>query len=151
LDALSTPFDTAALRGTDDRHSGLTFHHLGVACRDLDDEERVFAALGYRREGDEFHDPVQGVVGRFLVGGGPRLELLRNDADPGVLSPWLKKGVRFYHVAYEADDLNLRAASLAKSGAKEVVAPVPAVAFGGRRICFYMLPNMTLVELIAAG
>jgi hypothetical protein len=32
-----------------------------------------------------------------------------------------------------------------------VVAPVPAVAFGGRLIAFVMMPNMLLVELIAAA
>ncbi len=128
---------------------GLTFHHVGVACRNFELETRHFAALGYRVEGPDFHDPIQGIHGRFLVGGGPRLELLRNDAEPGVLSPWLQKGIRFYHLAYEADDLARRRASLEELRAKEMVKPVPAVAFGGRLICFYMLPNLTLVELIS--
>lgn len=82
----------------------LRFHHVGVACRDFDSEERHFAALGYVREGADFHDPIQGIFGRFLIGGGPRLELLKNDREPGVLSGWLRKGVRFYHLAYETDD-----------------------------------------------
>jgi|SRR5271165_3439144 len=125
-----------------------TFHHLGVACRELDGEERAFASLGYRREAADFYDPIQGVHGRFLIGGGPRLELLRNHTEPGVLSAWLRKGVRFYHVAYEVDDIERHAAMLAAAGAKQVVAPVPAVAFGGRLISFQMLPNVTLLELI---
>lgn len=128
--------------------AGLTFHHVGVACRDLDAEERVFAAIGYRRERPDFFDPIQGVHGRFIVGGGPRLELLRNDSDPGVLTPWLKKGVRFYHLAYEIDDLGRGANDLMALGAKALMKPVPAVAFDGRPICFYMLPNLSLVELI---
>lgn len=129
--------------------SGLAFHHIGVACRNFDSEEQKFAMLGYRREGPDFHDPQQGIHGRFLVGAGPRLELLRNDAEPGVLSPWLAKGIRFYHLAYEATDLDVEKMRLEAVGAKCVVEPVPAVAFGGRNICFLMLPNMTLVELIA--
>lgn len=127
---------------------GLAFHHVGVACRDLDAEERVFVALGYARERPDFYDPIQGVHGRFIVGGGPRLELLRNDAEPGVLSSWLKKGVRFYHLAYEIDDLERGATALLATGAKALMRPVPAVAFDGRLICFYMLPNLSLVELI---
>lgn len=127
----------------------VTFHHIGVACRDLDREERTFAALGYKRECVEFFDPIQGVHGRFLIGGGPRLELLRNHSEPGIISPWLAKGVRFYHVAYEADDVEREASSLVAAGAKQVVAPVPAVAFGGRTISFYMLANLTLLELIS--
>lgn len=131
-----------------DLNLGLEFHHIGVACRDLDAEERAFALLGYRRERPDFFDPIQGVHGRFIVGGGPRLELLRNDTEPGVLTPWIKKGVRFYHLAYEIDDLELGAAALVETGAKALMKPVPAVAFDGRPICFYMLPNLSLVELI---
>ncbi len=126
----------------------LRFHHLGVACRDLDAEEAGFAMLGYVREGPEFADPTQGICGRFLIGPGPRLELLRNLGEPGVLSDWIRKGVRFYHLAYETDALEDSAAALVAAGAKQVAAAVPAVAFAGRRIAFYMLRNLTLVELI---
>ncbi len=125
-----------------------SFHHVGVACRDLDLEEARFALLGYRREGPDFEDSIQGVRGRFLVGGGPRMELLVSTGPGGVLAPWLKTGQKMYHLAYEVADIGLAGAALAKSGAKTVVAPVPAVAFGGCRISFLMLPNMLLVELI---
>jgi methylmalonyl-CoA/ethylmalonyl-CoA epimerase len=128
---------------------GASFHHIGVACYDLDREEAAFAAFGYCREAADFFDPIQAIHGRFLVGGGPRLELLKNHADRGPLTPWLKKGVRFYHVAYETDNLAGAAATLARAGAKQVVAPVPAVAFDGRFISFHMLPNLSLVELIS--
>jgi methylmalonyl-CoA/ethylmalonyl-CoA epimerase len=126
----------------------LAFHHIGVACRDLDAEEVAFSILGYVREGSEFYDAIQGVHGRFLTGGGPRLEILRNHEEPGVLSNWLKKGIRFYHLAYETDRFDECSAAFAADGAKCVVAPVPAVAFGGRTISFYLMRNLTLVELI---
>jgi methylmalonyl-CoA/ethylmalonyl-CoA epimerase len=128
---------------------GSSFHHIGVACYDLDREESAFSALGYSRETADFFDPIQGIDGRFLIGGGPRLELLKNHADRGPLTPWLKKGVRFYHVAYETDSLADAAATLARAGAKQVVAPVRAVAFDGRLISFHMLSNLSLVELIS--
>lgn len=96
-------------------------------------------------------DPIQGVRGRFLVGGGPRMELLVSDGPGGVLAPWLKTGQKMYHLAYEVADLGSACAALAKAGAKTVVHPVPAIAFGGRKISFLMLPNMLLVELIEAG
>jgi len=51
----------------------LLFHHLGVACRNLDVEEAVWVPLGYTREGDDFEDPRQQIRGRFLTGPGPRL------------------------------------------------------------------------------
>jgi methylmalonyl-CoA/ethylmalonyl-CoA epimerase len=126
----------------------LAFHHLGVACTDLDREARAYALLGYRPEGPDFEDAVQGVRGRFLVGGGPRLELLVSLPGRAVLDPWLTGGSRIYHQAFTTTDLAASHADLRRAGARTVVAPVPATAFGGRRICFVMLRTMALVELV---
>lgn len=126
----------------------ISFHHIGVACRDLDSEARRFASLGYTAEFPDFTDPVQGVTGRFLIGGGPRMELLKSLPGRGILTPWLKTGVKLYHMAYESSDLTAAIDHYRKEGAKLVVPPVPAIAFSGRLIAFLMLPNMLLVELI---
>ena len=129
----------------------LLFHHIGVACRDLDSETRRLSALGYVVEGPDFSDPTQGVSGRFLVAGGPRLELLVPLGQKGTLTPWLKSGVKLYHLAYETSDIEAAVAHLRGQGAKVVVPPVSAIAFGGRPIAFLMLPNMLLVEIIASA
>lgn len=126
----------------------LEFHHVGVACESLDAETRRFAELGYRIEGRDFSDPLQGVVGRFLIGGGPRLELLHSTLTKGVLDPWLRSNVKFYHLAYETAAFAEELGRLRAGGAKAVVNAVPAVAFNGRNIAFLLLPNMALVELI---
>jgi methylmalonyl-CoA/ethylmalonyl-CoA epimerase len=127
-----------------------TFHHIGVAVSDLRREAERYAALGYELEGLEFEDPIQGVRGCFLVGGGPRLELLVELPGRDVLSPWKRRGIRLYHLAYETDDLDATLAAQFARRAKPVLAPVPAVAFDGRRIAFVMLPNLQLVEFIEA-
>jgi methylmalonyl-CoA/ethylmalonyl-CoA epimerase len=128
----------------------LSFHHVGVACRDLQSEMQRLAPLGYRQEGALFVDETQSVEGAFLVGGGPRLEILRPLTADGVLTPWLKNGTKLYHLAYAVGpEMQREMFALHGQGAKQVVAPVPAVAFGGAEICFLMMPNMLLVELIA--
>ncbi|WP_116449862.1 VOC family protein [Blastococcus litoris] len=126
----------------------LDFHHFGVACRDLDRESQAYALLGYHVEGDDFEDGVQGVRGRFLVGGGPRMELLVPLSGRDVLEPWLAGGSRIYHQAFMTSDLDAALRALSGAGGRTVVAPVPAAAFQGRRICFVMLRTMSLVELI---
>jgi methylmalonyl-CoA/ethylmalonyl-CoA epimerase len=126
----------------------LTFHHFGIACRDLDREERSYALLGYVAEGEDFEDPAQGVRGRFLVDGGPRLELLVPLPGRDVLDPWLTAGSRIYHQAFSTADLDASHRALCRAGGRTVVAPVPAAAFQGRRICFVMLRTMALVELV---
>lgn len=127
---------------------GLCFHHVGVACADLDRESRVLADLGYRPESEDVVDPIQGVRLRFLSGGGPRLELIVPEGAGGVLTPWLSQGTKLYHLGYEADDLDAALTDLRAARGKAMVQPVPAVAFDGRRIAFVMLPNMLLIELI---
>ena len=53
-----------------------------------------YVELGYKPEGNRFSDARQGVAGLFLVGGGPRLELLEPLDDSDTLLPWLKSGTR---------------------------------------------------------
>lgn len=127
---------------------GLVFHHVGVACKDLDREQAAYELLGYAPEGEDFVDPVQGVRGRFLVGGGPRVELLVDLPGSTTLVPWLRGPARTYQQAYESATFDASVAALTAAGARVVSPPVPAVAFGGRRICFVMLRTMTLVEVI---
>lgn len=126
------------------------FHHFGIACKDLDREQAQYELLGYEPEGADFSDAVQGIRGRFLVGGGPRLELLVALPGSTVLDPWLQAGHRIYQQAFEVDDLAEAIEFLEGKGARTVVEPVPAVAFEGRQIAFLMQRNMAMIELIEA-
>jgi methylmalonyl-CoA/ethylmalonyl-CoA epimerase len=126
----------------------LRFHHIGIACRDLDLEAAALSALGYHAESDDFTDPRQGIRGRIVVGPGPRLELLTQLEGSRVLEPWLAKGVKAYHQGYEVSELDAEIERLKSAGAIVVSPPQPAVAFGGRRITFLMLKTLFLVELI---
>ena len=136
------------IRGGD----GFTFHHVGVACADIAAEARHYEALGYIAEGVAFEDPRQGVRGIFMATQSPRIELLAplDGAASGVLAPWLALGIKLYHLAYIVPRLAEAIAALRARRGKVVVAPVPAVAFGGRDIAFLMLPNRLLIELISS-
>lgn len=126
----------------------MSFHHIGVACRDLAHETEAFGVLGYEIEGEDFVDPRQGIRGRFLVGPGPRLELLVGLPGSPVLEPWLDKGVKFYHQAFVVESMETSVQQLREKGGRMVSAPMPAVAFGDRQIAFVMLRNLAMVELI---
>lgn len=84
-----------------------------------------------------------------MVGGGPRIELLCNLPGRGTLSDLIEKGFKLYHIAYEVDDLEKATESLTAIGGKRIAEPVPGIAFGMRPLCFVMLPNMVLIELIS--
>ena len=131
--------------------AGLSFHHLGVACRDLDREFEGWRGLGYRAEGEVFADPLQNIRGRFIVGAGPRLELLTPLGPGSPIEGMLARGIKIYHQAFEAEAFLDAIADLQGLGARLTADPVPAVAFGGRSIAFLMTPTLNLIEVIEAA
>ena len=126
------------------------FHHLGVACRDLDREFAGWERLGYRVEGEDFDDPIQKVRGRFIVGLGPRLELLTPAGPGSPVDGVLDRGGKIYHQGFEAFRFEAALERLQAGGARLVAPPAPAVAFGGRRIAFLMTNTLNLIEIIEA-
>lgn len=126
----------------------LRFHHVGLACRQIDREREAHVALGFQPEGEVFVDPRQKIRGQFLVQGGFRVELLEPAGNDSPLVPYLRRGEKMYHQAFETASLDQSIARLTAGGALLVVPPVPAVAFDGRAVAFLMLKTMLLVELI---
>ena len=136
------------------RLEGAEFHHVGLATTKLEREIDFFATLGYRQEGPDFVDPEQGIRGIFLVGGGPRIELLENMPESETLTPWLKAGSRLYHLAYLVPDIHQAIEVAQAAGAIVLRKSVPSVAFSGRLISFVQFRNRLVVEFIqnlAAG
>ncbi len=128
----------------------LRFHHIGVACEKLGPEIDAHALLGYRQEREVFHDPAQRIRGVFMVNDGFRVELLEPAGPDSPLGPFLQRGQKMYHQAFETDAIEDAFARLVDAGAIARVAPIPAVAFDGRRIAFLMLRTLLLVELVEA-
>jgi methylmalonyl-CoA/ethylmalonyl-CoA epimerase len=128
----------------------LRFHHIGVACEKLGPEIDAHTLLGYHQEGDVFVDPAQRIRGVFMTNGGARVELLEPAGADSPLRPFLQRGQKMYHQAFQTDAIEDEFARLVDAGAIARVAPIPAVAFDGRRIAFLMLRTLLLVELIEA-
>lgn len=127
---------------------GCAFHHIGVACKDFALEQQVWETLGYRQEGAEFEDPQQRIRGRFLVGPGPRLELLVPTSADSPVRGVLQRRTRMYHQAFTTQRFDLALQALEDAGARRLADPVAAVAFKGLRIVFLFLRNGHLLELI---
>lgn len=129
-------------------NDNLRFHHIGVAVRSIEKELQFYQSLGYECESTIFEDSTQGVRGIFLTAyGAPRLELLENLKDSHTLDPWLERGQKFYHVAYCTNDIESMMASFRMNRAK-VIAPLNISTYFRKRICFLMLPNRQLLELV---
>lgn len=124
------------------------FHHLGYATTSIERERKLFAALCYRQEGAAFVDPLQGVLGCFLRGPGPCIELLENLPDSNTLTPWLNAGIKIYHFAYQVTSLDQALEWSGSHRAKVVAPPRPSVAFNENRISFVVFPNRLMLEFI---
>lgn len=132
------------------------FHHLGVAVRDLVAAAESFQRLfGFRVLSGPVDDRIQGVTACF-VGSGVPGEVIYELVAPlagAARSPVdrvLEKGNTSYHVCYETADLEATLARFVAEGAAHVSGPVAAVAFGGRRIAWLLLPTRHLLELLEA-
>ena len=124
------------------------FHHIGVATKSIDKEFEIHKLSGYIKEDSVFSDLQQGIKGQFIVAKGqPRLELLENLEGSTTLNYWIKKGVKMYHFAYLVNDIEYAIETFCASQAK-VISPLKESAYFGKRICFLVLKNMFMIELI---
>lgn len=126
----------------------MKFHHIGVATRQIEKELPLYLLLGYEKESGIFEDGLQGVRGIFLTAEGqPRLELLENLPGCHTLDTPLRQNQKLYHAAYCVEDIEQAMNLLIRNRAK-VISPLKKSAYFGKRICFLMLPNMMMLELV---
>jgi len=125
-----------------------SFHHIGYACTDFEKEMHCFTLLGYRQKDSDFIDETQGVEGRFLIADNqPEIELLKNSENSTTLDYWIRNKIKVYHFAYTVKNFDEALKKFKNS--KSIVARQPEISkYFGKRICFVMLPNMFLIELI---
>jgi methylmalonyl-CoA/ethylmalonyl-CoA epimerase len=129
--------------------SSLSFHHVGVVTSDLAASTAFYERLGYRPS-PRIDDPIQ-KVGIVLLekDGSPMVELVFPSDPTSPAAGWLKRiRVGPYHTCYEVPDLEAAVESLRAEGLTPTSEPVPAVAFGGRRIVFLWGTACGLLELL---
>ena len=125
----------------------LKLHHIGVATKNIEKEFSYFKMLGYERCSEIFVDEIQKIKGIFIEAKNqPCLELLENLTEEGPLKNYLSKGNKFYHFAYETQNIEADYHRLINKGAIPMVKITKATFF--EKICFLMLKNMMLIELV---
>lgn len=129
----------------------LTFHHIGIACRDIAKTQAFYLGQGYTAS-PVVEDPLQHVRISFLEKeGAPRIELLEplDDQSP-VARTLATSGVSPYHMCYEVQDIEAAVNHLRGQRFLLVNGPVPACAMDDRRIAFLFQKNTGLIELVEA-
>ena len=129
------------------------FDHIGVVVAELAAGRELLGAMFDVSQWTEvFEDAGIGVLVQFGRGEtGPCYELIAPFGDASPITGSLRGGRNILnHVAYLVADLDAEGARMLEQGCISTNAPQPAVAYGGRRVQFWMSPLRFLVELIEA-
>jgi len=132
-----------------------TFHHAGFVVACLRGVVEGFAeSLGAEWDGRIVHDPQQMVQVTFLRGPNPAdplLELIEPAEGKSPVLGLAKRGGGLHHLCYVVDSLEERLERSRARGALIVRQPVPAAAFGGRRIAWVYTRNRLLIEYLESA
>jgi methylmalonyl-CoA/ethylmalonyl-CoA epimerase len=79
------------------------------------------------------------------------LELVAPSGEQSPVSSYLARGIGAYHICYEVPDLPRYLERARQNRCVLLGEPVPAVAFGGRRIAWLYTPTKHLIELLEAA
>jgi methylmalonyl-CoA/ethylmalonyl-CoA epimerase len=127
-------------------------HHVGFVVASIANVAPDFAqSIDGSWDGAIIHDPNQQVRVSFLQGKSPTdslVELVEPHGEQSPVMPFLKKGGGLHHLCYETEDLEKQLETARASGSLITRMPLPAVAFGGRRIAWVYTKNKLLIEYL---
>jgi methylmalonyl-CoA/ethylmalonyl-CoA epimerase len=130
----------------------LCLHHVGFVVANIETAMPGFLrSLAAEWDGHVFHDPLQKVRVAFLAtrAQDPLIELVEPAGDDSPVSRFLQeRGGGLHHVCYEVAHLEEELIAFRSRGASIAKRPLPAVAFGGRRIAWVITSEKLLVELL---
>jgi methylmalonyl-CoA/ethylmalonyl-CoA epimerase len=129
-----------------------TFHHVGFVVASIEKSVKGFSeSTESEWDGVVTHDPNQGVQVTFLrskEAANPLIELVEPAGENSPVIPFLKKGGGLHHLCYEVDSLEKQLELIRSKGGLITRQPLPAEAFGGRRIAWVYTKNKLLIEYL---
>jgi len=129
-----------------------SFHHVGFVVKSIQDSVGGFTSLfNAAWDGKIFYDPNQEVRVAFLPGpnsADPLIELVEPVGERSPVYVFLKRGGGLHHLCYQVGDLEGQLEKSRAAGAVITRPPLPAVAFGGRRIAWVFTRNKLLIEYL---
>jgi methylmalonyl-CoA/ethylmalonyl-CoA epimerase len=136
------------LRPSDD----LKLHHIGFVVSSIEECADSFAAsLGATWDRNIVFDPLQKVRVTFFQGphaADPLTELVEPGEQESPVSQFLQRGGGLHHICYQVSDLDSHLRFCQSAGTKIIRRPVPAAAFGGRRIAWGITKKRLLLEFL---
>jgi len=129
-----------------------SFHHVGFVVKSIQDSAESFAkSLNASWDGEIIHDPNQVVRVSFLQSqrpADPLIELIEPAGEKSPVLGFLERGGGLHHLCYQVNDLEEQLRVSRSAGGIITRPPLPAVAFGGRRIAWVYTKNKLLIEYL---
>ena len=130
----------------------LKLHHVGFVVSSIEECAESFAlSLGATWNGNVVFDPVQNVRVAFFQGHNPSdplMELVEPGGPESPVAQFAEHRGGLHHLCYEVNDLDLQLRFCRSVGTRIIRPPVPAVAFGGRRIAWGITKKRLLMEFL---
>ncbi len=128
----------------------IKFHHIAVACKNIEESIKSYKILGYELSSKIFKDKTQNVKVCFLDKKKfPKIELVEPLDEKSPVNDILRKqGTTAYHFCYLTSDILKSIETLKKEKFILLRKPVEAIAFNNKKICFLYNKNVGLMELV---
>ena len=131
----------------------MKFHHYGLLVSDIDTSIDRFKSFNYEMVIKD-KDELQQAELSILENKHSRIELVCPFADNESLNKLLRnKSDNGYHLCFEVQDIDLTCKELQKNKIVlyEFSKPKPAKIFQQRRVAFYYINGMGLIEFLESG
>src|SRR4051812_13699583 len=133
----------------------MVLHHVGYVVASIDASGPAFArSLAVDWDAAVVHDPMQFVKVAFLPSvhaALPLVELVEPASSRSPVRAFADAGGGLHHLCYEVPDLQAALARSVDAGDVVVRVPLPAKAFGGRRIAWVRTSQQLLIEYLEAA
>jgi methylmalonyl-CoA/ethylmalonyl-CoA epimerase len=127
-------------------------HHVGFVVPSIAEVAEEFArSIAGAWDGRIILDPLQGARVSFFRGPNPTdalVELVEPVDENSPVSKFLKRGGGLHHLCYLVEQLETQLQYSRSTGSLVVRPPVPAAAFGGRRIAWVYTKAKLLLEYL---
>ena len=130
----------------------MRIHHIGYLVKKIDKAKDSFISIGFSVKQETIYDQFRDVNILFMEKDGYMIELVSPHSEKSVVAHLMKTYKNSpYHICYESENFNEDTTSLAKKGFMSIDQPAPAPALNGRRVCFFISPQIGIIELLEGG
>ena len=128
----------------------LKFHHFGILCEDIDKSKKPFIELNYHFSNSVL-DIFQNVeLSLGLHSHQPKIELVKpTQKNKSLCNFYQNNGSGIYHICYEVDFKKTSLKDIFPNINKKCLSePKPAILFNNKKVSFFQVSGIGLIELL---